>query len=150
MLFWLLTRGLAITTEQEVENAYKKLAKENHPDRFSGQDLSEEDRKDLPGCFFLNVDSLAERTKLVVVFLRSLFLLQLEIKRKKIYRFQILFTAFLSGVFFFCAPNNAQKSNCEKMRKMQILSSAVIYFLHLTDLKRQNLDFCLIFTVKAI
>ena len=34
-------------TEKEIKNAYKKLAKENHPDRFSGQDLSEQDRKDL-------------------------------------------------------------------------------------------------------
>ncbi len=34
-------------TDKEIKNAYKKLAKENHPDRFSSQDLSDGERKDL-------------------------------------------------------------------------------------------------------
>ena len=34
-------------TDKEIKNAYKKLAKENHPDRFSGQNLSNEEKKDL-------------------------------------------------------------------------------------------------------
>ncbi|CAG5104445.1 Oidioi.mRNA.OKI2018_I69.chr1.g1257.t1.cds [Oikopleura dioica] len=35
------------STDKEIKNAYKKLAKENHPDRFSGQNLSNEEKKDL-------------------------------------------------------------------------------------------------------
>ena len=42
-----LFQVLPEATEKEIKNAYKKLAKENHPDRFSSQDLSDEDRKDL-------------------------------------------------------------------------------------------------------